>query len=223
MKFLDELETERKSILAEITDSASKGLTEQVLAGTAKLQGIEQLISRQKEINADLERLRGFSDGQILKAWQPERIRSSESRDKSKSDRSSSRILGRRLRKELLKKLSEKGINLQLVKGQTIFRTGSGKRVGIAVATERQTDRWFLGLPEGAFDHAILLCKPNNAEVIEVPLPERFFIDYGKNLSVSKGQIKFNVARRVGRVLLQVPRTNGISVESYANNFDFLR
>lgn len=223
MKFLDELENERKSILAEITDSASKGLTEQVLSGTAKLQGIEQLINRQKEINADLERLRGFSDGRILKEWQTEKTQSSESNNKGKSDRASSRILGRKLREELLSKLSGKGINLQLVKGQTIFRTGSGKRVGIAVATERQTDRWFLGLPEGGFDHAVLLCKPNNEEVIEFPLPEKFFIDHGRDMSVSKGQIKFNVVRRGGRVLLQVPGTTGISVTSYTNNFDFLR
>jgi hypothetical protein len=82
---------------------------------------------------------------------------------------------GREIREVFLKKLLQTGISLQQVKGETIYRAKSGEKVGIAVATERQPDRWFLGLPEGGFDHAVLLCQREGGDVIEIRLPKGFF------------------------------------------------
>ena len=222
MDALVDLEKEKNIILSSISRAASDGETELVLSESGKLEKVKHLINRHRQIILELEELRSGKSSyptttDTTNQGTPKKV------DKLRSSRlASSRELGNKIRMEFLRKLEGEGIHLQLIKGKTIYRTRSEKRVGIAVATERQPNRWFLGLPVGGFDHAVLLCQRENGEVIEVPLPEKFFIKYGQVMSQSKGQLKFNVVHRSSGLLVQVPGTDGISAPSFSSDYTFL-
>lgn len=220
MGTLTDLQNEKSKILSAISRAASEGTTDTVLAGSEKLEKIENLISRHKQITSELEGLRSGSP-QIAQQ-NNRRILGNPVSESRSTQMVASRELGEQIRNEFISKRKPEGIHLQLIKGKTIFRTGSGKRVGLAVATERQPNRWFLGLPAGGFDHAVLLCQRENGEVIDIPLPEEFFKKYSGNMSESRGQLKFNVVNRGSGLLVQVPGTDGINGKSFASDYSFL-
>jgi hypothetical protein len=220
MGTLTDLQNERSKILSAISRAASEGTTDTVLAESEKLEKIENLISRHKQIASELE---GLRSGAPQIAQQKNRRTMVNPVSESRSTQmAASRELGEQIRSEFISKRKAEGIHLQLIKGKTIFRTRSGKRVGLAVATERQPNRWFLGLPAGGFDHAVLICQRENGEVIDIPLPEKFFEQYGADMSESKGQLKFNVVNRDSGLLVQVPGTDGINGKSFASDYSFL-
>ena len=121
-----------------------------------------------------------------------------------------------------LNELAEKGIHLRQMKG-TIYETQSGQRIGIAVATERKPDRWFLGLPLGGFDHAILLCERETGDTVDFWLSKNFFDDYGNNMSHSGDQMKFNIARRGSGYVILVPGTSGVSSSTFRKDYMLLK
>lgn len=222
MDVLADLKREKNKILSGISHAASNGKTDLVLSESAKLEKIELLINRHGQLVLELEEVRSNktqSNTTLPSAKQEVRMKDHSLRS---SLLASSRELGKKIRETFLNRLESEGIHLQLIKGKTIYLTKSGKRVGIAVATERQPNRWFLGLPVGGFDHAVLLCQCEKGDLIEVPLPEKFFMKYGDSMSQSKGQVKFNIVRRGDRVLVQVPGTDGLSATSFSNDFLFL-
>ncbi|MDO3377099.1 hypothetical protein [Geoalkalibacter halelectricus] len=220
MGTLTELQNEKNKILSAISKAAGEGKADTVLAESERLEKIENLISRQKQIRSELDGLRsGTPQTAQLKI---RRIAATPVGESRSAQMVSSRELGEQIRSEFLRKREAEGIHLQLIKGKTIFRTRSGKRVGLAVATERQPNRWFLGLPAGGFDHAVLLCQRENGEVIDIPLPEKFFEKYGREMSESKGQLKFNVVNRGSGLLVQVPGTDGINGKSFTSDYSFL-
>jgi hypothetical protein len=121
-----------------------------------------------------------------------------------------------------LKRVSEDGVHLSHVRG-SIYETQLGCKVGIAVATERKPDRWFLGLPLQGFDHAVLLCKPDTRDTVEICLPKNFFDEYGAKMSQSGGQMKFNVAHRGNGYAILVPGTDGVNVSKFVGGYSLLK
>lgn len=222
MDTLKELNLEKTMILSVISSAASKGDTELVLKESEKLEKIENLISRHSQIVLELETMKS-GQGEMLKQAKQVSTKMMAIDETRSKQMLSSRTLGNIIRNDFLRKREDEGIHLQLVKNKTIFCTQSGKRVGLAVATERQPNRWFLGLPVGGFDHAVLLCQRENGQVVDIPLPEKFFEKYGGAMSVSKGQIKFNVVNRGNGLLLQVPGTDGVNGKLFASDYRFLK
>ncbi len=216
-----ELQSEKNKILSAISKAADEGNTDLVLAESEKLKKIENLISRHVQIVLELE---GLKSGKPQTSQHKiRRVVNAPVSETRSSQMVSSREIGEKIRDEFLTKREAEGIYLQLTKGKTIFCTRSGKRVGLAVATERQPNRWFLGLPVDGFDHAVLLCQRENGDVIDIPLPEKFFEKYGNEMSQSKGQLKFNVVDRGSGLLVQVPGTDGINGKSFASDYSLLR
>ena len=123
---------------------------------------------------------------------------------------------------DFLKKAVKNGIHLEHIKG-SIYETQSGYKVGIAVATERKPDRWFLGLLLESFDHAVLLCKPDTGDTVEIFLPKKFFDEYRNKMSRSGGQMKFNVARRGSGYAILVPGTDGVSASKFLGDYSLLK
>lgn len=223
MNVLADLQKEKNIILSNISKYASEGKTDLVLSESKKLEKVEFLIDRHRQIVLELEDLRinkSISDT-TSKSAQKESLGKDNIMIRS-SRLISSRELGKKLRERFLSKLEEKGIHLQSMKGKTIYKTKSGKRVGIAVATERQPNRWFLGLPVGGFDHAVLLCQREKGDLVEVLLPEKFFVKYDDSLSKYKDQVKFNIVERGGGVLILVPRIGPINTTSFSGDDSFL-
>ncbi len=219
MGALADLQNEKNTILSNISKAASEGRSDLVLSESEKLAKIELLINRHEQIVLALEELRSNkSNANLTQTSVKKEV--AEKYNMSRSSRlASSRELGQKLRGEFIKKLDGKGVDLQLIKGKTIFQTKSGKRVGIAVAREGQPNRWFLGLPVGGFELAVLLCQRENGYLLEVPLSEKFFIEHGDSMSQSKGQMKFNIHQIGSRVMVQVTGIGGIDVSSFSIDY----
>jgi len=215
---LDDLQKEKNIILSNISNYARKRETDSVLSESEKLEKIELLINRHGQIVLELEELRG---NKSISVSTPNAVKK-ESLGKDTMTLALAREIGKKLREVFLSKLEGEGIHLQLIKGTTIYRTQSGKRVGIASATERQPHRWFLGLPVGGFDHAVLLCQREKGDLVEVSLPENFFMKYGSSMSQSKGQVKFNIVQRGSEVLVLVPNTDGVNATLFSSDHSFL-
>ena len=217
MDVMQVLTSEKKVLLAQISSAANKGETNHLISMSQKLERVEMLISRYQGLVHDVELLR---QGDVDSGRNAEMSRT---RKKNASRTSNSnRERGREIRKNFLLKLEKKGIEWQLVKGETIYNTRSGERIGVAVATERQPDKWFLGLPDGGFEHAVLLCKRDSGEVVEIFLHKDFFDKYGENMSRSKGQVKFNIAKRGNVYTVQVPEKGSINPNEFFNGSSFL-
>lgn len=222
MDSLTDLQNEKSKTLSSISLAASEGKTDLVLSESQKLEKIKLLINRHSQILLELEELRSSNST----SDSPPNSTQKEAQEKENILRSSrlasSRELGKKIRAKFLSKLEGEGIHLQVIRGKTIYLTRSGKKAGIAVATERQPNRWFLGLPAGGFDHAVLLCQRERGDLLEVPLPEKFFMKYGSSMSQSKGQVKFNIVQRGNKVLVQIPGTDGVIATSFSSDYSFL-
>ena len=218
----NQLMNEKTKLLTRIAEAAQKGESQEVLAVGERLGKVESLIARHEKLLRDISDL----DTPSQKSQPFEDTRKSSrfvrNRDVRELDAVSGRVIGRTIRTDFLKKVSEHGIDLRHIRG-SIYETKSGHKVGIAVATERKPDRWFLGLPVQGFDHAVLLCKLDRGPTVEICLPKNFFDEYGTNMSQSGGQIKFNVARRGNGYAILVPGTDGISDSKFLRDYSLLK
>jgi len=213
----DQLVHEKTVLLKQIADSARRGASQEVLSAGEKLNRVEMLIERYDKLLQDISDLRTDK----LKAGTLQDILKS-SKTMKRPDVALGRGIGRSIRMDFLKKVSLDGIHLEHIRS-SIYETESGRKVGIAVATERKPDRWFLGLPVESFDHAVLLCKPENRSTIEICLPKPFFDEYREKMSQSGGQMKFNIARRGNGYFVLVPGTDGVNVSKFVGNYAHLK
>lgn len=111
----------------------------------------------------------------------------------------------------------------------SIRLTGSGKRyrtarqlgVGIAFANElaERPRKWFLGLPDEQTDVVVLLCRALDRSMHDLVLPLADLGDLWKQLSRSKGQVKFHVEQKDREFYLVVPRGEPLVVTKYKANY----
>jgi hypothetical protein len=116
-----------------------------------------------------------------------------------------------RLREDFLEEQATRGIHTNGT-GKTRI-TRSGARVVIPVAGWRQQrSSPFLGATEGTFDRALLLCETPSGTVTPLCVNEDFLAKYGRSLSRSGNQIKFNVKRSGDAWALTIPGANPVPV-----------
>jgi hypothetical protein len=219
MDSIADLKKEKSTILSNSSQSAGEGNSDLVLSASEKLDKL--LISRHGQIVQEREALRADktnSDVAVPSANQE----TSKKELKLTSMVVAARRHGEKIREAFLQRLTGEGVHLQLMKGKTIYLTKSGQRVGIAVATERQPNCWFLGLPKAGFDHAVLLCQSDAGDVTEIRLPDKFFSKYGSVMSQNKNQVLFKIVQKNSGASVQVPGTDGISVSSFSRDYSFL-
>ena len=214
----DQLMQKKSKLLEQIVDSAQRGNSQEVMDAGERLKKIESLIDRHEKLLRDISNLEN-GDQEILHSHNNLDVsRPMRSKEPGSLDVATARDIGRTIRRAFLNKLSEEGVRLENIRG-CIYETKSGHRVGIAVATERNPDRWFLGLKHKSFDHAVLLCKQDTGDTVEICLPKAFFDEYADKMSKSGGQMKFNVARRGSGYVILVPGTDGVNVAQYLRDY----
>lgn len=222
MDAIGTLRQEKMELLEKISSAAMEGKSDIVLSASEKLRKVEMLINRCQQLEVEIADLKREGGLQTNSETAIQNQMKSMSIPIPRTSVKTVRENGREIREAFLKRLLQAGISLQQVKGETIYRAKSGEKVGIAVATERQPDRWFLGLPEGGFDHAVLLCQRESGDVIEIRLPKGFFSKYGSALSESKGQVKFNISRKGNTYFVKVPGTDGVNSANFSSDYSFL-
>lgn len=213
MEPLSRLLEHQKKLLRDIEVAARKGDVSAVLAKAKKLEMLESLIRRQEEIHRTLAALEGDLPASLVTDLGPE-----EGATDSDDRKLSAKERGRRHRDSFVQTLGHRGVTLQWVKG-AIFRSPRGIRVGVAYARESKKDKWFLGLAEDQFEHAVLLCDEVNGNKIHFSLPKEFMSEHGQSLSRKDGQIKFNVFRRDEAFFLHLPRRGSVSIDDFRDNF----
>ena len=218
----NQLLNEKDKLLKQIASSAQHGNSQEVLSAGENLKKIESLIDRHEKLLRDISDL-----GNEIHSPQPlqnSRVISRLARNSGlrELDVVPGRGIGKTIRMDFLRKVSEDGVHLEHIRG-SVYETKSGYKVGVAVATERKADRWFLGLPIKSFDNAILLCQKDDGDVMEICLPKNFFDEYGKKMSASGGQMKFNVARRGNGYAILVPGTDGVNISKFIGDYSLLK
>jgi hypothetical protein len=222
---LDDL---RAGALTAIADKARRGDASAIAQLSARLQRIERARDRYDDVVREVEALVAQSDSHSTEMEREEpRLRvGPNGRDTSGQSPSgqSPRRYAEERRRELIGRLGAEGIELRELRGP-IYRTPARTRVGIPFATERQPNRWFLGLPDGQFEQAILLCEPNDGDVLAFSLDEGFCAQYRELLSRdARGQLKFNVSRRgQGQFVLNVPHHEPVDLDPMRERFEDLR
>ncbi len=118
--------------------------------------------------------------------------------------------------------LANKKIQLQRISSKK-YRTLDNRLVGITYAKELDVrpSFWFLGLSDERLDYIILLCESsesNGAEIAALVLPPEFVQQIWKDLSRSKGQVKFHVARTgYASFELSLPGSRRLNISQYLN------
>lgn len=200
----------RAKTLKSIQAAASIGDSENIQNETARLAQIDSLIAQQSALDNEIAALQG---GEIPPSEKPGVFPEARSR---KEGELSPRAQGARRRSDFVHDCAKRGITLNHVKG-SLFKNPKGEQVGIASASERKDNAWFLGLPANEFKHAVLLCENKQDRIFAVCLAKSFLDQYGKNLSESKNQTKFNVALRHGNYFLSVPSIGPVPIDQYIN------
>jgi hypothetical protein len=211
------LQDRRAALLQGIGAAATSGDSKNLLRLTEQLRQVELLISRIDSLAAEAEAFLEVRPG-TPKSEAPIRNLQLETTE----PRIPGRGYGAEIRAAFVRSARERGLDLAPLRG-AVFSTDGGQRVGIAVATERQRDRWFLGLPEDGFDAAVLLCQTNAGKVLEVCLPNRFFERFRSVLSKSGGQVKFNVVRRDGHLFVTLPGRSPFQVDDLVGDISQVR
>jgi hypothetical protein len=205
----------RAKLLEEIQTAAAAGDSGRVLAATNRLSTLEDLARRQAQIDSELAQ---FSSDlpTVPNGSNPHAVLQSPAHTPRLGE--SPRARGDRLRLEFVRQLNSQGHRLIQIRG-ALFRNRAGEHVGIAYANERKDRGWFLGLPEAAFHNAALLLESRSGRLTSICLPMSFFTKYGKQLSKSQGQVKFNVSQRGTHFVMPIPGAGQVSVDEYVNNY----
>lgn len=190
------LEQHQAELIARIAAAAKASDAERILALTDELSRTAGLLARLSTLDVEAESLFG----------RPPSIEGNSLPSAVQFDAEvvPGREHGVAIRREFLQRAAQAGLPLRPYRG-AIFMSPKGRRIGVAVATERKPNRWFLGLGEKLFDAAVLLCKTESGKVIDICLPAAFFAQFGRFLSRSGDQVKFNVALRDTHMIVKIP------------------
>lgn len=203
----DQLGAKRTALLKSIQAAATTGNSPSLLGLSDQLRRTEQLLAQHDSWIADAEILLSASPSNGRPPHSPPQAVRDE-----RAPKPSSRTHGTEIRAGFVRRASAAGLQLSPHRG-AIYRTARGTKIGIAVATERQPNRWFLGLSQNEFDSAALLCQTKSGRTLDVCLPRAFV--QAHRFSRSGGQDKFNVVRREGHLYLTIPGLSPVTVEQY--------
>jgi hypothetical protein len=208
---MNELNNEKDNLLKKITEHARNGNTSLVISDSSRLKALEEIIIAQINV---IERFGRWKNSKGNNEDIPKEYLNQEGARMPISERKSAIAKGNEVRKKYIEELEiNHGIRLTPIKGKTIFSNENNNRVGIAYASEVNPNRWFLGLPENGFEHAVLLCEDNSKNLKACILPNAFFQEYGKFLSRSNGQLKFNIQKRYDNYFVIVPQHDEMNLK----------
>lgn len=130
-------------------------------------------------------------------------------------------LTGKEKRIIFIQEAKKKGIFLSEEKGP-LYRDKSGGLVGIAYASERTPNRWFLGLPNKKYQNIVLICKNEFSERTYFIFPYAFCAKNQDKLGTDKKekQIKFNVLMKNGIYALKIPDSEPITINEYIDKLD---
>ena len=190
--------------MSQIQDAAKCGDTSTVVSISRTVETIEKLQKKLDEILialATLERVGNKQESSLI--------------DLGISYKGKGRIR----RAEFVEALKGRGVEATQIKG-VLWEIGENKVVGIAYASERSHNKWFLGLPRKDYHAVILLCEDEYGSVINFIFPEEFYQTYEHDFSEDQnGQLKFNITLSNGGYKMKIPRKEDVYINAYIDSF----
>lgn len=213
MSIESRIEKLRKETLQSIVKAASVGDSASVIQLSGKAKRIEMLCQDCQKLETELTLLEtAEEEAPALRTHQTARNERELHRDNGRNAVEFGRELGRKAREAYVDKLRRQGTQLHRI-NETQFKTARGSLIGIAFATERQPNRWFLGLRDKSYKAVILLCKRNSGELLDFIVGGHELQSIKSRLVASSGDLKFHVRRDGGNYLLLVPRQTSVSLD----------
>jgi len=222
--------------IRKIKDATEKRDSRLISYYTAILQEAEELVRKSEAITEALEeltkRIASPPDFEELTAHRA--LRSNLSQYLSSPRRARPSDLGRRdpsptprmtgeyRRQNFVEELSYRGVEL-IHEGGSLYKTQEGGLVGIAYASERQRNRWFLGLPQRDYFCVVLLCESRRGEILNFIFPEDFYVKHKDEYSESGGQLKFNLVLKWDKYQMTIPGVGPITIDDFKDNYKALK
>jgi hypothetical protein len=204
---LDSLPNLRAKILGEIAIALKRGgksdfyeATERLRTGDSLLEQVVALWSKKTDASA--------SPNQFPK--------------KPSTEYESAKQRGERVRSNWVN--TTLGRTIKQIRG-TLYQGKSDEIIGIGYAKEAENrrGRWFAGLPaDELLKSAILLCESVGGKVEAVCLPTDFITRNREKFSVSHGQLKFNIIKRLDDWVLSVRGSEKIPISENLNKISLV-
>jgi len=213
-----ELETVVRQVWMEIDQATRQHDTQKVLNATERLRRLKAIAEKYQVMKRELQVLAGSAEkGTVFGPDSNAPPKPPE--DAPYRDVASAKARGERIRTEWVEARLRGGHGLKPIRG-SIYRNATGDTVGIAYGMEnsRRTGHWFLGLPEGSFQNAALLCDANGKGMFALCLPQDFLDTHGLRKCVGP-QVKFNVTRRAGKFYCRVQAKGLVDVSAFNNQY----
>lgn len=196
----------KETVKTKIAHALKNGNTETIVAAAKDLDLLGRLEKQYREIETAL-----------ISLTQKVTLNMETPQNTNKSYKQ----IGREERKIFIQEAKKKGIILSEEKGP-LYRDKLGGLVGIPYASERQPDRWFLGLPNKKYHNIVFICKNDRSERIYFILPYTFCAKYQDKFGTDKKtkQIKLNISLKNGIYTLIIPDSEPITINEYIDKFD---
>ena len=206
----------KAELLAEIASAVRQQDSAKIYDATERLRRFESLM--QEAYSLAKPQKSGFHSNSNVSPSMKVLAHEPSSGTNSTKER---RERGERMRAEWINQISKLGKALTPIRG-ALYRNSQGDVVGIACASERKQPNgaWWLGLPDGKFQRAVLLCAPSNGKVFAVCLPRNFIDSHSHHLSKSNvGQRQFTIIKRAEKFYLRLKSNDPIEITSYIDKY----
>lgn len=221
MDIINKIASLKNATKIKIEDALKNNQTGFIVAAAKDLDLLERLEKQAEDIKHSLEQFEQQNketknfDGYSA----PKRI---SNKIRLQGDKTFKQI-GKEKRQAFIEEANKKGIILTLEKG-LLYRNNSGGLVGIAYASERSENRWFLGLPNKEYNTIVFICENNFLKKTYFIFPSTFCKKYKDKFSTDKKryQCKFNISCKNGMYTLTIPDIKPIAINEYINKFDNL-
>jgi len=218
MELKTRIENLKSKILKNIEEAAKRGNTEKILSNSKIVEEAERLIKRWEEINSAVNALEKGANSTDEHTIDFERVPASKDIHEF-----SHKQKGKIRRNEIIRELKTMGVSLFPV-GGTTYKTKNGNLIGIASASERLPNRWFLGLPLKSYSSVVLICENKSGELLNFILPKDFLNSNIDKMSHDEyGQIKFNIVLKGESYQLRIPDEGFANIDNFRDNYIPLR
>lgn len=191
-----------------------------IVVQTKIVEDVEYMLNRYIDLENSLKQLENrIKSFQTNKALPTKSFSRQPSDSLNQENPLSYREIGALKRREFVRDIKNiYDITLLESKG-AIFSTENGLVVGIAYASERQQNRWFLGLPDSNYHAFVLLCETKLGQMRRFILPSDFYQRVRNHLTVKNNQLKLNVSKKVNSYYLSVPNMGNLEIFDYLENY----
>lgn len=205
--------------LKQIEESAKKGDTASIFSNAAKVEELERLEKKFNELVIALDKVEKSADSFLTADTSFSQLLNNPDAVKQQL---TPKETGRIRRKEFIQELHKLGIQLDRT-DECVYKTRTNEIVGIAYASERRPNKWFLGLPIKSYHAIILLCEKKNGTILKFILPGEFLNGKKEYISNDDGNFKYNIAFRNEEFHIRIPKVGKVNVSKFLNNYASIR